>query len=223
MQLFQSQYLRKSFGEEIDFFHANALDDAFVFANEIFDAFPCEIFHNGKIAGVENFHVTFAREDSNVRTLAETYGIQRGEICLEYAPFAQKLAQIAATLEYVSFDYGQREHRNCITARTYKAHQTLPLFDEKTDLKSLYQVADLTYDVHFDYLIDCFKRAGFTCEEFCFQANALVNFGLPDLIETLQKHVPNAVYQSEINKIKTLIDPHFMGERFKMVHFRRCA
>ncbi len=49
---------------------------------------------------------------------------------------------------------------------------------------------------------------------------ALVDFGLIELLEILQKNTTPEQYEKELNRIKTLIDPSFMGERFKMVCFR---
>lgn len=226
MRDLQARYFQESFGDAVALRHVATpdeldLDSAFVLANEIFDAFPCEIYHEGKIASVKDFTVSFDTEDEEVGAIAQKYGIEKGEICTTYRDFAKSLADSIKMFEFVSFDYGQKEHRNCITARTYKDHETLPLFDEAMDLKELYQKADLTYDVHFQYLIDCFEAEGIHNVDFSFQSRALVDFGLLELMEMMRDNVPESVYQSEANKVKTLIDPQFMGERFKMVRFRK--
>jgi SAM-dependent MidA family methyltransferase len=50
---------------------------------------------------------------------------------------------------------------------------------------------------------------------------ALVEFGLTELLELFAKNVSAKQYETEMNKIKILIDPSFMGERFKMACFRK--
>ena len=42
-----------------------------------------------------------------------------------------------------------------------------------------------------------------------------------DLLEQLAKMGNQALYLRGLNKIKTLIDPQMMGERFKMIEFHR--
>ncbi len=53
------------------------------------------------------------------------------------------------------------------------------------------------------------------------QARALIRFGLIDILEQFSKQTTQARYLSEADKIKTLISPTMMGDRFKMVHFRK--
>ncbi len=50
---------------------------------------------------------------------------------------------------------------------------------------------------------------------------ALIEFGLIDLLDVMQKNSNDENYKKELNKVKTLIDPAFMGERFKMACFRK--
>ncbi len=53
------------------------------------------------------------------------------------------------------------------------------------------------------------------------QARALVRFGLIDILEQFAKQTKEAHYVREADKIKTLISPTMMGDRFKMIHLRK--
>jgi SAM-dependent MidA family methyltransferase len=49
----------------------------------------------------------------------------------------------------------------------------------------------------------------------------LVRFGLIDILEQFAKQTTQANYLREADKIKTLIAPTIMGDKFKMVHFKK--
>ena len=53
------------------------------------------------------------------------------------------------------------------------------------------------------------------------QARALIRFGLIDILEQFSKQTTPARYASEADKVKTLISPTMMGDRFKMIHFKK--
>jgi SAM-dependent MidA family methyltransferase len=45
--------------------------------------------------------------------------------------------------------------------------------------------------------------------------------GILDLLEMLRVNVEEALYKQELEKAKMLIMPDFLGERFKMIRFRK--
>jgi len=49
----------------------------------------------------------------------------------------------------------------------------------------------------------------------------LVEFGVIELLDLLLKNSDDKTYTAEMNRLKVLIDPSFMGERFKGVIFRQ--
>jgi len=57
--------------------------------------------------------------------------------------------------------------------------------------------------------------------EFKAQMVALVDMGLLELLEMLQKNVDEKIYKQELEKAKILIMPNFLGERFKMIRFQK--
>ena len=50
---------------------------------------------------------------------------------------------------------------------------------------------------------------------------ALVDTGIMELLEMLHDKVEEKIYKQELEKVKILILPNFLGERFKMIRFRK--
>jgi SAM-dependent MidA family methyltransferase len=223
----QKAYFRERFGDAVKVEHyADAAevgaDDAFVVANEIFDAFPCDLVYKEKTALVdENHTIRFEGEEKEVLDLAKRYGQEKGEVARGYEDFALSLGRAAERIVFVSFDYGETYARPDFSIRIYRGHEVFPLFEEGLDLASLFGKSDITYDVNFAHVSDAFTAAGFQKAAYKTQLRALIDFGLMDLLEQLAKMGNQALYLRELNKIKTLIDPQMMGERFKMIEFHR--
>ncbi len=221
----QIDYFRDRFGDDIEIRHVEKPDligarDAFVVANEIFDAFPCDLVFKGKTALVDDEHrIHFEGEDPRALKIAERYGRVKGEVARGYERFAEELFAGIDRGAFVSFDYGEKEIRTDFSIRVYKDHEVFPLFEEGLNLAELYGKSDLTYDVHFQHVIDAFEAAGFTLSAYKTQLRVLTEMGLPELLEQLAKLGDRNLYMRELNKIKTLLDPQLMGERFKMVEF----
>jgi SAM-dependent MidA family methyltransferase len=197
------------------------VDYAFVVANEIFDAFPCELLKDEKIAVVSDHKITWEDAPHEMLEWAKTHYLKQGEIAVGYEAFAQAMANGIKKCDFVSFDYGEKYVRNDFSIRVYRKHETFPLFDEELTLADSYRNDDITYDVNFGHVIEAFEDAGFTTADYETQARALIRFGLIDILEMFAKQAENSAYAREADKIKTLIAPTMMGDRFKMVHFRK--
>ena len=131
------------------------------------------------------------------------------------------MANSAKNFEFISFDYGEKYVRNDFSIRVYNKHKTYPLFDEELELKEQFKIADITYDVNFAHVIEVFERAGCHLVKYQTQARALVEFGIIDILEQYHKIATQAQYLAQADKVKTLIAPTIMGDRFKVVHFRK--
>jgi SAM-dependent MidA family methyltransferase len=227
----QKEYLEQSFGNHIKFQHYKSLDEvnlesAIIVANEIFDAFPCElIFTNECVLEqgfVENHTITFQKcEDEEIQKLCQKHTITKGELPLSFIPFAQTLAQQIKKFEFITFDYGDHFPRNDFSCRIYSKHKVFPLFEENLDLNELYKKSDITFDVNFSFLIECFKDAGVENIIYETQLKGLVRFGIIDLLEIFYKNADEKTYLREANKVKTLLEPVGMGDRFKVAVFRK--
>ena len=225
MQRVQKEYFLKSFGFEIQLIHFDSIEqikakEVFFISNEIFDAFPTQIIANEKMLYVDNDSLVWGVMDSQTKSLANKYNITKGEVCSSYQSFVHELLHVEK-FEFVSFDYGDKFPRNDISMRIYKSNQVFPLFEEGQDLTQFYKNSDITYDVNFELLIGEFESAGIKLIEYKTQAAALIDFGFIELLEILEKNVDFKTYTTQSRKAKILIDPSFLGERFKMVRFRK--
>ena len=222
----QLRYIEERFGSDITITHFNDIDEvnvdyAFVVANEIFDAFPCNLIKDGKEACVVDGVVEWREADKELLEFASKHRQVKGEVAVGYEEFALHMAKGIKYCDFVSFDYGERFVRNDFSIRVYQKHETFPLFDEELKLSEAFQNSDITYDVNFGHVIDAFNEAGFTLDKYETQARALVRFGLIDILEQFAKQTTQERYLREADKIKTLIAPTIMGDKFKMVHFRK--
>ncbi|SFV55906.1 COG1565: Uncharacterized conserved protein [hydrothermal vent metagenome] len=222
----QLKYIEERFGSDIQITHFNNIDEveveyAFVVANEIFDAFPCELIKDGEQAFVTDNVVEWKEADKALLDFASKHRQVKGEVAVGYEEFASDMAKGIKKCDFVSFDYGEKFVRNDFSIRVYEKHKTFPLFDEELILADAFQKADITYDVNFGHVIDAFEEAGFELDKYETQARALVRFGLIDILEQFAKQATQANYVREADKIKTLIAPTIMGDKFKMVHFRK--
>lgn len=226
MREFQREYFKESFGDAVNLSHYDSLkelkcDSAFFVANEIFDAFPCELYYKGKTAIVDGGEVRFELDDEFVEAKAKKYHKDRGEIAVGYEEFAKEMSAAAEKFEFISFDYGEMQARPDFSIRIYSKHSVFPFFDENIKRDELFARSDITYDVTFEHVKDAFTEAGVEFVELKAQMVALVEMGILELLEILKEKAGEAIYRQELEKVKMLIMPNFLGERFKMIRFRK--
>ncbi|MFZ9659261.1 MAG: SAM-dependent methyltransferase [Arcobacteraceae bacterium] len=227
----QKQYLNESFGDAINFIHYSSLkdinlDNAIVVANEIFDAFPCELVYTKddvlEQGFVENDKIIFQPStNQHLIDICKKHHISKGEVSLEFLDFAKSLSSSIKKFEFITFDYGDEYPRNDFSCRIYSKHKVYPIFEDDLPLSELFKKSDITYDVNFAFLIDCFKQAGAKNIIYETQLKALVRFGIIELLEILLNNTDEANYLREANRVKTLLEPTGMGDRFKVAIFRK--
>ena len=222
----QLAYIEERFGTDVSIRHFNDIsevnvDYAFVVANEIFDAFPCELLKDKKIAMVEDDTIVWEEASAVLLTWASMHSLKQGEVAVGYESFAKSMSEGIKKCDFVTFDYGEKYVRNDFSIRVYRKHETFPLFDETLVLSESYEKDDITYDVNFGHVSEAFVNAGFTEVIYETQAKALIRFGIIDILEQFMKQTSQSRYVREADKIKTLISPTMMGDRFKMIHFRK--
>lgn len=232
LQQQQKKYFKDSFADEVKLIHYEdisevKLDSALIVANEIFDAFEAELVYTTeesvrKIVVVNEDKISFEEsKNSYVNTICDRYGIEKGEVALGYEEFAASLAKNIKRFEFITFDYGEKYPRNDFSMRIYQKHQVYPIFQEKLPLKELFGKSDITYDVNFMHLIDSFKKAKIKNVSYQTQLKALVEFGIVELLEILKQNTDETSYLREVQKVKTLLQPTGMGDRFKVAIFRK--
>lgn len=222
----QQEYFKASFGDIVKITHYHSLDEftckeAFFIANEIFDAFGCELLYDGKIASVVNSKVVFDTVNEDILKKAKKYHKQKGEIAVGYEEFAKQMSNCADKFEFMSFDYGEMQARPDFSLRVYKNHKVYPFFDESINIFDMYKNSDITYDVTFEHVKDAFVNAGVEFIELKAQMTTLIDMGLLELLQILKDKAGDKIYAQEVDKIKPLISPEFLGERFKMIRFQK--
>ena len=232
LQIQQKKYLNESFGDAIKLTHYDDIkevkqDNAFILANEIFDAFTCDLVYTNdknvlQQAFVNNHKIEFIDcIDKDILNHCEKYSITKGEVSLSYQDFVDTLCENFNHFEFLTFDYGDRYPRNDFSTRVYEKHKVFPIFEENLSLENLYKNSDITYDVHFNYIKDCFLNNGLNDVKFNTQLKALVEYGILDLLEILKANVQENVYLKETQKVKMLLEPTGMGDRFKVLSVRK--
>lgn len=227
----QKEYLKNSFGNTINISFYNdisevKLDSAFIIANEIYDAFSCELIYTKEeklqTAVVNNHKIEFQDcFDKNIIEKCNKYKITKGELAIGYEEFAKNICENIKNFHFLTFDYGEKYPRNDFSCRVYSKHEVFPIFEDSLELEKLYKNSDITYDVNFSQVIDSFKDICKCDIEYQTQLKALVEFGILDLLEMLQKNVSQDAYLKEVQKVKTLLDPTGMGDRFKMLLIKK--
>lgn len=225
LQAEQRNYFQESFGDAVTLKQVKSLkeldlENAFFIANEIFDAFPCELIYKDKMGTLEEGKVIFEEENPWLSEKAKKYHKDRGEIAVGYEEFALEMKSAAKTFEFMTYDYGEMQARPDFSVRIYRDHEVLPLFEEGLKLEDVFATTDITYDVTFEHLKDAYAEAGIEMVDFKTQALALVDMGLLELLEILKEQGGEEMYAHELERAKQLIMPSFLGERFKMIRFR---
>jgi len=226
LQKFQSNYFMESFGDAVSLTHYKSLSElkcknAFFIANEIFDAFPCELYYKGKTARIDGHEVEFDVQNDWVKEKADKYHKDRGEVAVGYEEFAKEMSLACEKFEFMSFDYGEMQARPDFSLRVYEKHNVIPFFDDNIKRAELFAKTDITYDVTFEHVKDAYSEAGVEFVELKAQMVALIDMGILELLEMLKDKVDEKIYKQELEKAKMLILPNFLGERFKMIRFRK--
>ncbi|MBL1243713.1 MAG: SAM-dependent methyltransferase [Sulfurimonas sp.] len=227
----QRNYFKDSFGDAVQLTHYKSLtelqcNNAFFIANEIFDAFPCELYYKGKTGSVDGHEVNFDVDNTWVEEKAKKYNKDRGEIAIGYEEFALEMAASCEKFEFMSFDYGEMVARPDFSLRIYSKHKVIPFFipqdnEDYLPRETLFAKSDITYDVTFAHVKDAYMEAGVEFVELKAQMVALIDMGMLDLLEMLKEKVDEKLYRQELEKAKMLIMPNFLGERFKMIRLRK--
>ncbi len=198
-------------------------ESAFVVSNELFDAFACEIIKDNQMLFITHDHQSvWDNINEPTKELLKTLNLKEGCAPLFLNAFIKDLLEKlnkASSWVFLSFDYGDTIERKDMHLRAFKNHQALDFKDILSHLASLYQQSDLTYDVNFSLVRFLFEKHHARFSFFKSQANALLDMGLMELLETFSKSVSYERYLKEAAKIKPLISPGGLGERFKAVEF----
>lgn len=188
-------------------------NNAFFYANELFDCFTCELIKDEKMAFVKDFKIEFHNATDEILSLAKKYRIKNSELCLEYQAFLRSLKNSCKNMIFASFDYAKIKED--ISLRIYKEHQIFDPF--KINLQDFFAKSDITYNVNYDHLMKVLKEENLEILEYKNQNQALIDFGLEEILEFTKKQ-DLKIYENFITQSKNLI--FNFGDKFKFLEFR---
>ncbi len=201
-----------------------------VFSNELFDSFPVHLIR--KIGGkIYEVYITLEDEENIKEVLKEPHeeilkyikelnihipeGMQT-EINLDAKDYIQKIGKKLKKGYVITIDYGYpsaelyKYYRMRGTLLCYYKHQYSENFYENVGMQ------DITSHVNFSALSYYGKLAGLETTGFTDQAHFLTNLGLMDIFAQLQEKGDLESYE-RLNRLKTLVLPKGMGEKFKIL------
>ncbi|MDE5603846.1 MAG: SAM-dependent methyltransferase [Helicobacter sp.] len=184
------------------------------------DAFACELYYQGEIAFIKDNILTFKKAPKPIEQIARKFNLQISEIPLGVEEFIKNCDDCVKNWMFLTFDYGSLKTRDEFSLRFFQKHTTKNLFIspksieyDKSLLESFGQY-DITYDVNFTIWKSYFQCIG-AKELFCHRQNrALVDMGLDKVGEWYIAKYGLESFMKNSSKIRTLIEPGLLGERF---------
>lgn len=200
--------------------------DSFFVANEFFDALPCSLYDDGKVAYINDNKIEFLQNiDEEILEITKKEGFTKGEIPLSYFDFCKELDSINAdSMKWIFcvFDYGNKIYKNDFSIRIFHNHKVFSLIqNDRLDenAMALYQKSDITYDVPFGILDMAFKCIDGKNVLYKTQDLALIeDFEILELLEQFHNQASSQTYIRESNKIKTILN--VLGREFKSAIYR---
>ena len=178
------QFLQKQNLKGVEFSHKKTLKEchfqnAFIFCNELFDSFACELIDNDKMAFVEDYKLIFKPINPTIKKECELLNLQKGEFSPYLSIFFKDLDEACEHFVFAGFDYGEfLPHR--FSLRIYQNHQLFSPFE--APLKEYFGKSDLTYNVNFTHLKYLIEKHHFKLLNLKKQNQALLEFDFENLI-----------------------------------------
>jgi len=211
------QILQKQNISHINFTHKHSLsscefNNAFIFSNELFDSFACELIKNKQMAFIENYEIYFDQANDEVKEECQKLNLQTGELATGLSSFFKELDKACKKFIFASFDYGLLEPFY-LSLRIYKEHLVYNPFE--VNLKDFFGQSDLTYNVNFSHLLNLIKSHNFKLLSFQKQKLALMEFGF----EAFMREQNASDYKKYLNQAKYL----FLNfdEKFHFLEFQK--
>ncbi|MEB2811877.1 SAM-dependent methyltransferase [Campylobacter upsaliensis] len=179
------QILQKQTLKGVEFTHHHSFKEthfqnAFIFCNELFDSFACDLIDNDKMAFIEDFKFIFKPLSPTLKKQCELLNLQKGEFSFYLSNFFEDLNAACDSFIFAGFDYGEFLPQR-FSLRIYQNHQLFDPFE--VDLRAFFGKSDLTYNVNFTHLQYLIEKYHFKLLSLEKQSKALLEFGLESIIE----------------------------------------
>ncbi len=203
--------------------------EGIIYSNELFDALPVHLIRkvkgqiyeiyltekNGKIVEELREPIKEILDYLEVLNIDITEGMTT-EINLIGVDLIQKIGQKLREGFVFTIDYGYPSKE---LYKPYRMRGTLLCYYKHTYNENYYEnvgLQDITSHVNFSSLVYYGKKSGLNFTGFTDQAHFLINLGLADVMMELQEKGDYKSYE-RLNRLKTLILPKGMGEKFKIL------
>ncbi|WP_028950855.1 class I SAM-dependent methyltransferase [Sulfurihydrogenibium subterraneum] len=203
--------------------------EGIIYSNELFDALPVHLIKkkNGRIYEVYLNEVDgeiiedFREAGENILNYLKELKIDipegmTTEVNLIAKDLIQKIGQNLKKGFVFTVDYGYPSKE---LYKPYRMKGTLLCYYKHTYNENFYEnigLQDITSHVNFSALVYYGKKVGLEFTGFTDQAHFLINLGLGDVMIKLQEKGDSKSFE-RINRLKTLILPKGMGEKFKVL------
>jgi len=200
-----------------------------IYSNELFDALPVNLIRkvDGKIFEVyitlENEEVKEVLKEPDKKILSYLNDLNidipdgmTTEINLVAKDLIQEIGNKLTKGFVFTVDYGYPSKE---LYKPYRMRGTLLCYYKHTYNENFYQnvgLQDLTSHVNFSALVFYGKKVDLDFVGFTDQAHFLISLGLMDIFSKLQEKGDYKSYE-RLNRLKTLILPKGMGEKFKIL------
>jgi SAM-dependent MidA family methyltransferase len=203
--------------------------EGIIYSNELFDALPVHLIRkvkgqiyeiyltekNGEIVEELREPIKEILDYLEVLNIDITEGMTT-EINLIGVDLIQKIGQKLREGFVFTIDYGYPSKE---LYKPYRMRGTLLCYYKHTYNENYYEnvgLQDITSHVNFSSLVYYGKKSGLNFTGFTDQAHFLINLGLADVMMELQEKGDYKSYE-RLNRLKTLILPKGMGEKFKIL------
>lgn len=213
--------IQKNTLKDIEFTHIKNLNDykfinAFIFCNELFDSFSCELIENEKMVFVdENKNLHFLNAKKDILKKCEKIELLKGEFSQELENFFEILDKSCEKFIFNTFDYGVK-YPNKFSIRIYKEHQVYSFFD--VNLNNYYKISDLTYNINFTHLKYLIKKFNYQLLSYKKQNLALIDFGFEQLLNDSLK-INETIYNNFLKQAKNLF--FNFDDKFHFIEFQK--
>jgi SAM-dependent MidA family methyltransferase len=203
--------------------------EGIIYSNELFDALPVHLIkkEKGKIYQLYlieksgEIQEDFRPASKEILEYLEELNIDIPEgmiteVNLLAKDLIQKIGEKLKKGFVFTIDYGYPSKE---LYKPYRMKGTLLCYYKHTYNENYYQnvgLQDITSHVNFSALVYYGKKSGLEFTGFTDQAHFLINLGLSDIMMELQEKGDYKSYE-RINRLKTLILPKGMGEKFKIL------
>lgn len=151
-------------------------DNAFFLANELFDAFACELYKNKQFAYIENDEIVFKNHNEKYEYLDE-FGFNNCEFSPSIYEFLKTINKNCKSFYFLTFDYFNTYVKDDFSIRIFKNHELIDPFN--ANLKELFGKCDITWNVNYHEFEYYLKKLNLK-HSFKKQSRALMEFGVDE-------------------------------------------